>query len=205
VNDPEPDGGPLVGLMAGLGLLEGEVEAVVAVPCDLPLLHPALVRVLIERLLAADADVACSTAEDGRALALPGAWRVGTTEAIRVALTDGERSPSRLASRLRMAGIALSELKADPELAELDPDLDSLLDIDTAIQLGDLAGRPPKVRVARDRSLETANAWTLGELVDQVGGELDGPCVVNGLPVEFDPRFPLARRDSISLPPGEGL
>ena len=201
VSDPEPDGGPLVGLMAGLDLLQGQVEAVVAVPCDLPLLHPALVRTLIEHLLTAGADVACPTADDGRPLPLPGAWGVGSIDAIGSALSTGERSPARVAAQLRLAGVPLTELAADPLMAELDPDLDCLLDIDTDLQVEQLIGRPPKVRLSRDRRLETASAWTLGDLVSQAGDDLDGPCVVNGLPVEFDPRFPLARRDSVSLPP----
>lgn len=197
-SDPFPDAGPLVGLQAGLEQIGGSVDVAVVVPCDLPLLHPAAIRALAGALLASDADVASPADPDGLPLPLPGAWRTSLTGRLADGIESGERSPRRLASRLRFAPL---DLGADPELQQADPELQTLSDIDEPSDLELLLSLPPKVRVSRDRRITTLDAWTLGEAASATGGDPEGPCVVNGLPVEFDPRMPLARRDAISLPP----
>ncbi len=53
--DPEPDRGPVAGIATGLGAVETEYAAVVAV--DMPFLDPALIRYLFERAEGYDAAV----------------------------------------------------------------------------------------------------------------------------------------------------
>jgi len=53
--DPEPDQGPMAGIMTGLRAVEGEYAAVVA--CDMPFLSPAFVTYLFERAAGHDAAV----------------------------------------------------------------------------------------------------------------------------------------------------
>ena len=198
--DSEPDAGPLVGLLAGFEALAGRVDSAVVVPCDLPLLHPAVVRTLAQSLASGQFDVAAPMSQtEDRVLPLPGAWSLGATEAIRRALAAGQRSPARVAEGLRCSPLTLASLADDPEVSQSDPDLDSLRDIDTPGDRTTLLSSPPKVRVGRSGRVSTAQAWTLGELASATGGDPDGPCVVNGLPIEFDPAFPLARRDAISM------
>lgn len=204
-SDPLPDAGPLVGLLEGLRRLEGRVESAIAVPCDLPLLHPVTIRALAHRLTATAAEMAAPTDADGRILPLPGAWRITAIQALATAVEAGERSPARSAASLEVAAIPLHELAADAQVAAADPDLTSLRDIDCPADLGDLLSSPPRVRVARDGRVTAPHAWTLGDVAAATGGDPEGPCAVNGLPVEFDPRFPLAERDAISLPPALDL
>lgn len=53
--DPEPDQGPMAGIMTGLDAVDGEYAAVVA--CDMPFVSPAFVRYLFERADGHDAAV----------------------------------------------------------------------------------------------------------------------------------------------------
>lgn len=199
-SDTEPDIGPLAGLLAGFDALRGRVDAAVVVPCDLPLLHPAVVRGLAQSLGSGAFDVAAPAVESGgRVLPLPGAWSLAAADVISEAIAAGQRSPARVAESLSRAPLTLEGLATDAEVAQSDPQLDSLRDIDTPEDHAALLGSPPKVRVSRSGRVSTTRAWTLGELASATGGDPDGPCVVNGLPVEFDPAFPLARRDAVSM------
>ena len=200
-SDSIADGGPLVGMLAGMVALRGSCDAVVVVPCDVPLLHPAVVRALARSLAAGDFDVAAPSSNEGRLLPIPGAWSMRVIEALSEAVDADERSPARFAAGLSAAKLSLGALAADPEVQQSDPELDSLKDIDTAADLEALQKSPPKVRVARGAKIETPAAWTLGQLARLSGGDPEGPCVVNGLPVEFDSAMPLARRDAVSMPP----
>ena len=123
-------------------------------------------------------------------------------DALEEAVAGSERSPARFAAGLRLANLSLRDLSSDPEVIQADPALDSLRDIDTPADLEGLIQSPPKVRVARGSKIDTPSVWTLGELASLSGGDPEGPCVVNGLPVEFDRSMPLARRDAVSMPPG---
>src|SRR4051812_7872240 len=54
--DERPERGPLEGLAAGLAAIEPHAEAAYATSCDVPLLVPAFVQAIIDRL--GDADIA---------------------------------------------------------------------------------------------------------------------------------------------------
>jgi len=199
--DPIADAGPLVGMLAGMLELRGKCDSVVVVPCDVPLLHPTVVRALARCLAAGDFDVAAPSSNSGRLLPIPGAWSIRVVDSLSHAVDDNERSPAKFAAGLRAASLSLAGLTADAEVQQSDPDLDSLRDIDTPTDLAELQLSPPRVRIARGPKIETPVAWTLGELASLSGGDPEGPCVVNGLPVEFDRSMPLARRDAVSMPP----
>ena len=203
--DPVPDAGPLVGLLEGLHALEGRVESAVVAACDLPLLHPVTVRTLAQRLASGDFDVAAPTDANELLLPLPGAWRVSAAAQITAVIEDGGRSLRMAASRMKVLTLPLPSLAADQHVAQSDPQLRSLIDVDSATDLEELLSAPPRVRLARDGRILTPNAWTLGELAATSGGDPEGPCVVNGLPIEFDPRFPLAERDAVAMPPAVDL
>jgi len=198
--DSQPDAGPLVGLLAGLEALAGRVDSAVVVPCDLPLLHPAVVRKLAQSLASGPFDVAAPMSRaEGRRLTLPGAWSLSSTKAVKFALEAGQRSPARVAEGLSCSPLTLASIAEDPDVSQADPNLDSLRDIDTPEDHAALLSSPPKVRISRSGRVSTLQAWTLGQLASATEGDPDGPCVVNGLPIEFDPAFPLARRDAVSM------
>jgi molybdopterin-guanine dinucleotide biosynthesis protein A len=123
VEDPEPFGGPLVGLLAGL-----EVAAeplVLVVGGDMPSLRADVLRVLVARLVH-DPDRSVATlAARGRLVPLPMALRTGAaTDLARRLLGDGERRLRGLAERLPAAVIEEAEWRP------LDPDGETLRDVD---------------------------------------------------------------------------
>ena len=123
VRDPEPHGGPLVALLAGLERARESYALVVG--GDMPRLAPAVLRLLL-RSLDADPDVdASALVLRGRRYPLPIGLRVGSaTPMARRVLADGERSLNALLARLRTREL--------PEAAwrPLDPSTATLVDID---------------------------------------------------------------------------
>jgi len=127
--DPEPYGGPLVGLLAGLEL--AREPFVVAVGGDMPSVQPAILAALV-RALASSADHvgAAALASQGRLVPLPAVLRTGSaTDVVRRLVADGER---RLRSTFeRMPTRVLDE----PEWRPLDPLGATLRDVDRPADL----------------------------------------------------------------------
>jgi molybdenum cofactor guanylyltransferase len=98
--DPEPFGGPLVGLLAGLEAA-GE-PIVVAVGGDMPTIDPAVLRLLVRTLAAGSTSVeAVTLGAAGRLVPLPAALRTAAaTDAAARLVGDGERRLRRLFERL---------------------------------------------------------------------------------------------------------
>lgn len=124
IHDPEPFGGPLVGLRAGL---EAAAEPiVVAVGGDMPRIRPVVLEALIRALIAAPATKAAAVlVSRGRIVPLPAALRTGAaTDRIARLVDDGER---RLGSVFERWPIRILE---EAEWRPLDPAGDTLRDVD---------------------------------------------------------------------------
>jgi molybdenum cofactor guanylyltransferase len=123
VRDPEPFGGPLVALLAGLERAAESYALVLG--GDMPRLAPAVLGLLL-RSLDRDADAdATALVLRGRRHPLPIALRVGSaTPVARRVLAEGERSLNALLARLRTR--ELGEMTWRP----LDPGGGTLTDID---------------------------------------------------------------------------
>ena len=132
--DAAPFEGPLAGLARGLDLATGAI--VVVVGGDMPLLVPGLLRAMAERLAAAeDADaVALVEGEATRPLPLV-LRRAPARGAAAATLALGGRSLHGLLDRVR--------LDAMPETAwrAIDPEAESLVDVDTEDDLEAARGR----------------------------------------------------------------
>ena len=131
--DPEPFGGPLVGLLAGLEVA-GEPVALV-VGGDMPALAPDVLRLMIGALdVSAGVHDAAVLVQRGEMRPLPSAVRNGAaTQAARYLLGEGERSLGALIRMLRARSIPEGEWRP------LDPTAATLLDVDVP---GDLPGSP---------------------------------------------------------------
>lgn len=128
VADPEPYGGPLVGLLAGL---EAASEPLVLVAGgDMPSMNPAVLALLVETLRV-DADhTAAVLSSRGRVAPLPAAFRTGAaTDMARRLIGDGERRLRALTERLRRT--VLDEAAWRP----LDPEGATLRDVDRPADL----------------------------------------------------------------------
>jgi molybdopterin-guanine dinucleotide biosynthesis protein A len=139
--DPEPFGGPLVGLLAGL---EAAREPIVLVAGgDMPTMSDAVLGSLVRALVSAEeAAQAAVLVQRGVAQPLPAAVRNGAaTQAARALIADGERSLVALIARLPTRRVEEIEWRS------LDPEGETLRDIDRP---GDIPpgspGPPPPSR-----------------------------------------------------------
>ncbi|RIK76447.1 MAG: molybdopterin-guanine dinucleotide biosynthesis protein A [Planctomycetota bacterium] len=115
--DARPNRGPLEGLAAGLRAIAADADAVYATSCDAPLLVPAFVQALADRLAVADAAVPC----DGQfAHPLSAVYRTGVLAAVNRMLAAGRLRTTDLLDEIAARRISVDELRA------ADPRLDSL-------------------------------------------------------------------------------
>jgi molybdopterin-guanine dinucleotide biosynthesis protein A len=122
--DPEPFGGPLVGVLAGLEAAREPVAIIVG--GDMPTLAPDVLRLLIRSVIASDGSRGAAVlVQRGEIRPLPCVVRNGTaTQAARRLLGDGER---RLVALIRsVSSLAVAEADWRP----LDPTAATLLDVD---------------------------------------------------------------------------
>jgi molybdenum cofactor guanylyltransferase len=123
VEDPEPYGGPLVGLLAGLE--SASEPLVLVVGGDMPSLNADVLRLLVTRLVHDPDRSVVTLAARGRLVPLPMALRTGAaTHVARRLLGDGERRLRSLAERL--PAVVIDEREWRP----LDPGGATLRDVD---------------------------------------------------------------------------
>ena len=129
VADPERHGGPLVGLLAGLEVVEQPLVLVAG--GDMPGLHPDVLRLLVRSLEAADPTVGAVALRSRGALApLPVAVRTGAaTDVARRLIGDGERRLRSLFDHLP------TRILDEAEWRPLDPDEATLRDVDVLADL----------------------------------------------------------------------
>lgn len=136
VHDPEPDGGPLMGLAAGLETVSGAIVLVVG--GDMPTLEASVLRLLI-------AAVEADPSADGARLEVDGATgasvlpcvlrRSAARRACGEALAAGDRRLRGALERLTTTVVPAVEWRT------LDPSGKTLVDIDRPADLASLASR----------------------------------------------------------------
>jgi molybdopterin-guanine dinucleotide biosynthesis protein A len=206
VDDPVEGLGPLQGIAAGLAAVPG-TELAFVTSTDLPFLHPAFVA----RVLAA--------VDDGTDVALPvaGGYRQPLAAAYRTALAPlltelldaGRDRPGNLFERCRVRRLDEADLLADADLAAVDPELDSVRNVNSPEDYAAARARPgpwvtveqygPVVRAgARQVRVQAA---TLGGAAAAAGVPLS-PYVVAALNGErggADPLLPLVAGDTVAF------
>ena len=153
VRDTHDGAGPLAGLADGLRSLreEGtEVAAVVVLSCDVPLLSPGVLRMLLDRLGRADGAARPTWVVPevaGHLEVLVSALRPGLLPAIEAHLAAGRRDPRSLVERLRRDEPGSVAIVPEAQLRPVDPTLAGFRDVDTPGDLEELrriaASRPP--------------------------------------------------------------
>ena len=127
VEDAEEGRGPLQGLAAGLAAAREHSEVAYATSTDVPFLHPMFIR----RVLAAlreDIDVVLPHV-GGYPQPLAATYRVGLLDVVERLIAEDRMRPAFLFEASRVVRLDAAELLADPVLAALDPDLDSVLNL----------------------------------------------------------------------------
>jgi molybdenum cofactor guanylyltransferase len=210
VEDAREGRGPLQGLAAGLAAVRERAHAAYASSTDVPLLHPRFIR---QVLAALDDDVDVVLPEvGGFRHPLAAVYRTELVDVVERLIAEDRMRPAFLFEACRVRRLDADALLADPALAALDPDLDSVLNLNEPADYEAARARPaPEVTVrvfgalrristvGRDPALVAAA--TVGEAAAATGLSLDGHVVaaLNGDQITRDPQAPLVAGDSVSF------
>jgi molybdopterin-guanine dinucleotide biosynthesis protein A len=202
VDDAAEGRGPLMGLAAGLGALEGRAAAAFVSSVDVPLLTPAFVRRVLDGL-DDETDVVLPRAL-GHPHPLAAAYRVSVLPIVRRLIAEDRMRPAFIFDEARTLRLG------DEDLRPADPELDSLLNLNEPADYQQARARPaPEVRVQRFGALRPAgehaplavSAATLGAAAAAAGLALDDHVVaaLNGDQITRDPETPLVPDDEIAF------
>jgi molybdopterin-guanine dinucleotide biosynthesis protein A len=207
VEDPREGLGPVQGLAAGLAALAGRADIAFVSATDMPFLHPAFVRRVL-RAAQDGADVSLPVAR-GCPQPLAAAYRVTLAPAAARLVAEQRLRPAFLFDECRVTRLDEAALRADPVLAALDPDLDSLVNVNDPAGYQAARDRPaPEVTVQRlgtlaggHRGPHTVRAATVAGAAAATGLVLDGHVLaaVNAGPVTTDGQTPLAAGDTVTF------
>ena len=199
--------GPLEGIAAGLRAVEGRAWAAYVSSTDVPLLHPAFVRRVVEAL-DGEADAAVPRA-GGCVHPLAAAYKTSLLPLVEELLA-AERLPTlALLDEARVRWLDEDDLLADPELATVDAGLDSLRNLNELADYEAARALPePEVLVAclgtpgapgQDGPIPV-RASTLRAAAAAAGVELDPTVVahVNG-EIARDRTLPLVGGDVVTF------
>ena len=202
--------GPLQGLQSGLAAARAHAPVAYASSTDVPLLHPRFVH----RVVAA--------VDDGTDVALPqihgfpqplaAAYRTELVEVVARLIAEDRMRPAFLFDACRTTRLDADALLLDPALAALDPELDSVLNLNEPADYDAARARPaPEVIVRVFGALRRAAgasgdpvlvpAATLAEAAAAIGLALDGHVVaaLNGDQIVRDGETPLVAGDEVSF------
>jgi molybdenum cofactor guanylyltransferase len=206
VTDPVEGVGPMQGVATGLAALLDRAPAAFVASTDLPFLHPAFVRRVLDRL--GDADVALPFAR-GHRQPLAAAYRTALAPLVSDLLARGRVRPGMLHEHCAVTPLDEADLLADPALARLDPGLDSVVNVNTPDEYAAARALPaPEVAVecfgtlaVGRRGPRPVRAATLGAAARAVGIALDPHVVaaLNGDRMTRDPELPLVAGDAVAL------
>ncbi|MGQ0776410.1 MAG: molybdenum cofactor guanylyltransferase [Pseudonocardiales bacterium] len=228
VEDPQEGLGPLQGIAAGLaalavgaqgarapgsGVRGTSADAAFVCATDLPFLHPAFVRRVLA-VLAKDTDVVLPVAR-GHPQPLAAAYRVSLAPLVAELVAAGELRPALLFRRCATLRLDEAALLTDPALAAADPDLDSVVNVNSPDDYRTARRHPaPQVTVQRYGALATGGylgprmvrAATLSGAAAAVELTLDHSVVaaLNGDQIRRANDVPLVSGDSVAFRSVEG-
>jgi molybdopterin-guanine dinucleotide biosynthesis protein A len=211
VDDPRAGRGPVQGIAAGLGALRGLAETAFVTSTDLPFLHPAFVRRVLRPLgEPGGPDVVLPVAR-GHQQPLAAGYRTGLAGLAERLVEEDRLRPAFLFELCAVTRLGEDALRADPVLAALDPELDSVLGVNTPAEYAAARERPaPQVTVEAARGPlpggSPGGPWpvraaTVRAAADAVGLPFDRPVLaeVNGGEPIDDGTAPLATGDTVRL------
>jgi molybdopterin-guanine dinucleotide biosynthesis protein A len=208
VEDPVEGLGPMQGLAAGLAAVADRADVAFVCSTDLPFLHPAYVRRVL-RGLAGDAEVALPVARGFRQ-PLAAAYRTRIAGLVADLLAQGNQRPGMIFKHCEVVQLDDAALLDDTALAKHDPELDSVVNVNTPEDYRAARDRePPEVVIERFGALakggghrpRTFHAATIGAAAAAVGLTLDRHVVaaLNGDQVTRDALTPLVAGDTVAF------
>jgi molybdopterin-guanine dinucleotide biosynthesis protein A len=174
-----------------------------------PLLHPAFVQAVVRAASDPDVDVALPVVH-GYRHPLAAAYRTSLVEAIKGLIAEDRMRPAFLFEQCRLRELSEDDLLRDRELAEADPELLSVLNVNEPDDYERARSRAaPSVTVRRYGTLATnlgrepiaIRAATLEAAATAAGVALDRHVVaaLNGDQITRHPELPLAGGDEIAF------
>jgi len=200
VDDPCEGIGPLQGIAAGLRALVGRSEAAFIASTDLPFLHPAFVRRVL-RAVQEGADVGLPVAR-GYRQPLAASYQTSLASVAERLVEAGLLKPAFLFDACDVALLDEAALRADPQVAALDPDLDSVLNVNEPAAYEAARARPgPEVTITGARHALRVRAATLTEAAAAAGltSCRTMTAVLNGELTTADGHMPLVPGDVVEF------
>jgi len=209
VEDPRQGKGPLQGIAAGLAALTGHAETAFVSSTDLPFLHPAFIRRVLRVLDEQDATDVALPVTRGYPQPLAAAYRVSLAETAERLVKEDRLRPAFLFDECRVERLDDAALRQDPVLAALDPDLDSVLNVNEPADYRAARARPaPEVTVQLFGALAQSDgaggpravrAATVGAAAGAVGLAFGRhvAAALNGDQITRDGAAPLAAGDTV--------
>ena len=209
--DPREGKGPLQGIAAGLAALSGLAEAAFISSTDQPFLHPAYVRRVLRGLHDPRSADVCLPVARGYSQPLAAAYRVALAATAERLVKEGRLRPAFLFEECVVSRLDDAALRADPVLAALDPDLESVVNLNEPADYAAARARPaPEVTVQLFGALATGRspagrgpravrAATVAEAADAVSLRFDRhvTAALNGDQITREELTPLAAGDTV--------
>jgi molybdenum cofactor guanylyltransferase len=209
VDDPLEGKGPVQGIAAGLGALRGHADAAFVCSTDMPFLHPAFVRRVLGALGDSEGTGVALPVARGFKQPLAAAYRVCLADAAERLVAQDRLRPAFLFDECVVEQLDDEALRQDPVLAALDPDLDSVVNVNTPADYQSARARPaPEVIIKLFGTLakgggksgpHVVRAANVGAAAEAVGLVLDRhvAAALNGDQITRDGQTPLVTGDSV--------
>jgi molybdopterin-guanine dinucleotide biosynthesis protein A len=208
VSDAREGRGPLQGLAAGLAAIGDRAEVAYVSSTDVPLLHPAFIRRVVDAFTT-QVDVVLPEIHGFRQ-PLSAAYRTSLLPEIEGLIAADKLKPAFLFERCRVLRLDDAAMLRDASVAATDPELASVRNLNEPSDYETAHALPaPEIEVHRFGTLavngapraQRAAAWTLGELADIIGLVLDEHVVaaLNGDQITRDRELPLAAGDTVGF------
>jgi molybdopterin-guanine dinucleotide biosynthesis protein A len=211
LEDLEEANGPLAGISVGLESLLGRCERAYVSSIDVPFLHPVFVRRVLDGL--DDDHDACVPYVRGFRQPLAACYRPGLSHLAHDLVSSRRLRVSLLFESCRWKELDEAALLSDPDLAVLDPGLESVVNVNSPEEYRAALGRPePLVQVSRlerhgpstgyrQASPIALRTATLGGAADALEVDLDKAALVllNGAEALPDPSEPLVEGDAVGF------
>jgi molybdenum cofactor guanylyltransferase len=208
VDDPVEGLGPMQGIAAGLAAVADRATTAFVCSTDMPFLHSAFVRRVL-RGLSSEVDMVLPVARGFRQ-PLAAGYRTALAGLITELVAEGDLRPGMLFKHCRVVQLDDTELLADLALTRYDPDLESVVNVNTPEEYAQAHERPPAEVTVQcfgalagggRRGARPVRAATLAEAASGVGLALDRHVVaaLNGDQITRDGQLPLVAGDSVAF------
>jgi molybdopterin-guanine dinucleotide biosynthesis protein A len=211
-DDPEEGLGPMQGLAVGLAAAAEYASVAFVCATDLPFLHSAFVTAVLRGFDAAagEPDVVLPYVRGYRQPMAAG-YRTDLAPRVEKLIEAKRLRPAHLFEEVNVRQLDEATLLADARLARADPELDSVLNVNTPDDYRAARARPaPEVVVERYGVLATqggaraplrVRAATIGAAAEQVGLALNRHVLaaINGDQIRGDAEWPLEAGDTVAF------